>query len=79
MVKIGTRATHYDGELSGIAQALEELREVSMLAILTDSKPAISTLRKLDTGAAPPRSEIEARILKEICSRFHEKDDTCVA
>ena len=39
-----------------------------MVAILTDSKPAISTLSKLDTGVAP-RSEIEARILKELCNR----------
>ena len=57
---LGTRATHYDGKLSGIAQGLEGLREVGMLVILTDSKPAISTLKKLDTGVAP-RSEIEAR------------------
>src|SRR5258706_8643312 len=49
---LGTRATLYDGELSGIAQALEPSREVQMLAILTDSKPAISTIKKLDTGAA---------------------------
>ena len=47
---LGTRATHYDGELSGIAQALEESREVNLLAILTDSKPAISTTKKLDKG-----------------------------
>ena len=76
---LGTRATHYDGELSGIAQALEESREVSMLAILTDSKPAISTIRKLDTGTAPPRSEIEARILRELCRRTEQQDDTGVA
>lgn len=33
---LGTRATHYrdDGELNGIAQALEGAREVNMLAIL---------------------------------------------
>ena len=58
---LGTRATHFDGELNGIAQALEESREVNLLAILTDSKPAISTIRKLDSGITPPRSEIEAR------------------
>ena len=29
---LGTSVTHYDGELSGIAQALKEAREVSMLA-----------------------------------------------
>ena len=44
-----------------IAQALEGARGVSMLAILMDSKPAISGLRKLDKGLTPPRSEIEAR------------------
>ena len=32
-----------------------------MLAILMDSKPAISVLRKLDGGLAPPGSEIEVR------------------
>ena len=48
-----------------------------MLAILTDSKPAISTLRKLDKGTTPPRSEIEARIIKELCRRTDK--DTCVA
>ena len=58
---LGTRATHHDGELTGIAQALEESRDVNLLAILTDSKPAISTIKKLDSGTAPPRSEIEAR------------------
>ena len=74
---LGIKATHYDGELNGITQALEEAREVNMLAILTDSKPAISALRKLDNGADPQRSEIEARILKELCGR--EDKDTCVA
>ena len=76
---LGTRATHFDGELNGIAQALEESREVNLLAILTDSKPAISVIRKLDSGAAPPRSEIEARILHELCKRTHEKLDTGLA
>src|SRR5258708_1830373 len=45
-----------------------------MLAILTDSKPALFTLRKLDNGVAPPRSEIEARILKELCKRTGTQD-----
>ena len=49
-----------------------------MLAILTDSKPAISTIKKLDTGEAPPQSEIEARILEELCNRSGGQD-TCVA
>ena len=65
--------------MESCSQREEESREVSMLAILTDSKPAISTVRKLDAGAAPPRSEIEARILKELCSRTRDQEDTCVA
>ena len=73
---LGTRATHYDGELSGIAQALGESREVNMLVILTDSKPAISTIKKLDSGTAPPRSEIEAQILNELCRRSQNQLDT---
>ena len=54
------RPSHYDGELNGIAKALEGAREVRMLAILTDSKPAISAIKKLDKGFAPPRPKIEA-------------------
>ena len=50
-----------------------------MLVILTDSKPAISTIRKLDSGAAPPRSEIEARILNELCRRTQAQQDTGLA
>ena len=50
-------------------------REVGMLAILMDSKPAISTLRRMDKGAAP-RFEIEARILKELCNRVDK--DICM-
>ena len=50
-----------------------------MLAILTDSKPAISTVNKLDTGEAQPRSEIEARILGELSRRSSGNQDTCVA
>ena len=47
-----------------------------MLTILTGRKPAISALRKLDQG---PRSEIEARVLKELCGRADNDNDTCVA
>ena len=50
-----------------------------MLTILTDSKPAISALRKLDKGITPPRSEIESRILKELCGRADNDTITCVA
>ena len=56
---------------------MEEAREVNMLAILTDNKPGILTLRKLDRGHTPPRSEIEARVLEELCRRIDK--DTCVA
>ena len=58
---------------------MEEVREVNMLTILTDSKPAISALRRLDQGLALPWSEIEARILKEFCGRADNDNDTCVA
>ena len=37
------------------------------------------TVRKLDSGTAPPRSEIEARILSEPCKRSHEQLDTSLA
>ena len=76
---LGTKATQFDGKLNGIAQALEESREVNLLAILTDSKPAISIIRKLDSGTAPPRSEIEARILSKLCGRSHNHKDTGLA
>ena len=69
---LGTSATD-DGELSSIAQALEGAREAEMLALLTDSKPVISALRKMDTGVAP---KIRDRGL-ELCNRTHK--DTCVA
>lgn len=38
-----------------------------MLTILTDSKLAVSTLRKLDKGLTPPRSKVEARVLEGLC------------
>ena len=57
-------------ELSGKAQALEETREVNMATILTHGKPAISALRKLDQGIAPPRSEIQVPILEELCGHW---------
>ena len=71
---MGTRATYYDSKLNGISNALEGAREVNILAILTDSKPAISAITKLDKRLVPPRSEIEARILEELCKRADSKD-----
>ena len=77
MEYLGKKATHYDRDLAGIAQVMEEAREVNMLAILTDRKPGISTLRKLDRGLTPPRSKIETREMEELCRRIDK--DTCVA
>ena len=74
---LSKKATQYDGELAGLAQAMEEVREVNMLAILTDSKPGILTLRKLDRGLTLPCLEIKARVLKELCIRIDK--DTYVA
>ena len=48
-----------------------------MLSILTDSKPATSIMKNMNKGLTPLRSEIEASILKELCSRTGK--DTCVA
>ena len=39
-----------------------------------DSKLVLSTVEKLDKGEAPLRSEIEVRILKELCKRTGKKD-----
>ena len=51
---MGTRATYYDGELAGIALALEDQKDNLMLAILFDSKPALRAMKKLDRGQAAP-------------------------
>ena len=76
---LGTKATHCDGELNSIAQALEESREVNLLTILTDSKLAISTIRRLNSGTAPPWSAIEAQILEKLCKRSNDHLDTGLA
>ena len=75
---LGIKATHHDGELSGIAQALKGAREVGMLAILTDSKSTISVLGKLDQRLASPCSEVEARILEELSRRGRDSDTRVV-
>ena len=61
---LGIRATHFNGELEGIALVMGKHIEADtqLLAILTDSKPAIQTLEKLDSEIEGPCSEIEARI-----------------
>ena len=46
----GTRVTHYDGELAGIALALEGHDDTLMLEILSDSKPALRAIERLDRG-----------------------------
>ena len=50
-----------------------------MLAILMDSKLSISTTWKLNSGAAPPKSEIKARISNELCKRSQNNLDTALA
>ena len=79
MKYLGTKSTHFDGELEGIALALEKHATTHMLAILSDSKPAIRVLEKLDSGTEAPRSIIEARIHRSLESREHDKLDTYVA
>ena len=78
---LGTKATHFDGELEGIALALEKHTEAdtNLLAILTDSKPAIRTLEKLDSGKEATRSAIEARIQRTLEIRKNKNADTYIA
>ena len=76
---MGTKATHFDGELEGIALALENHTENLMLAVLTDSKPAIRALEKLNLGIEGPRSLIEARIQHALESRKQDNLDTYIA
>ena len=78
---LGTKATHFDGELEGIALALEKYTEADthLLAIMTDSKPAIRTVEKLDSGIKPPRSAIEARILETLETRENNLLETHIA
>ena len=76
---LGTKSTHFDGELEGIALAMENHKENLMLAILTDSKPAIRVLEKLNSGTEGPRSTIEARIQHALESRKLDNLDTYIA
>ena len=76
---LGTRATHIDGELEGIALALEAHNETGMLAILSDCRPAIRTVEKLDSGMTGPRSHIEARIQSALETRESEKLETHIS
>ena len=78
---LGPKSTHFDGELEGIALALEKHTDADthLLAILTDSKPAIRTLKKLDSGAEAPGSGTEARIQKTLETRENNKQETYLA
>ena len=76
---LGTKPTHFDGELEGIALALEKHSDTLTVAILTDSKPAIRILEKLDSGSEAPRSAIEARIQHALETRENNKQDTYIA
>ena len=75
---LGTRATHIDGELEGIALALEAHNEknTGMLAILSDCRPAIRVTEKLDSGTEGPRSSIEARIQRALEIRENKQQET---
>ena len=76
---LGIKSTHFDGELKGIALVLEKHAMTHMLAILTDSKPAIRVLEKLDSGAETQRSAIEARIQRTLESWENNRLDTYIA
>ena len=73
---LGTRATHIDGELEGIALALEAHGDTGMLAILSDCRPAIRTTENLDSGTREPRSHIEARIQTALETRERQQQET---
>ena len=78
---LGTKATHVDGELKGIVLALEKYTEADtqLLAILTDSKPAIQTLEKLNLGLEAPCSVIEANIQEHLENWKNRHMDTYIA
>ena len=76
---LGTRATHTDGELEGIALALEAHIQTGMLAILSDCRPAIRTTENIDSGTQGPRLHIEARIQKALENRSNQHLETMIA
>ena len=51
---LGIKATHFEGELAGIALALEDHTVTNMVALLTDCKPTIQVVVKIDSGTAAP-------------------------
>ena len=78
---LGTKSTHFDRELEGIALALEKHTHTGtyLLAILTDSKPAIRVLEKLDSGTEAPRLAIEARIQHTLEVWENNRQETYIA
>ena len=78
---LGTKSTHIDGELEGIALALEghTKKGTNTVALLSDCKPAIRTVEKLDREEEAPRSHIEARILHTLETRENNRQETYIA
>ena len=76
---LGIKATHFDGELEGIALALEKHKNTNMVALLSDCKPAKRVVEKLDSGMEAPRSDIEARILNVLETRENKQQETYIA
>ena len=50
-----------------------------MLAIILDYRPAIRTVKKLDSGTIGPRSHIKARIQKALESRESGQLETTIS
>ena len=76
---LGIKATHFDGVLAGISLALEGHTDTNMVALLTDCKPAIRVVEKIDSGTAAPRSSIEARIQWALETREARLQETYLA
>ena len=71
---LGTKSAHFDGEREGIALVLAKYSDTMMVAILTDSKPAIRVLEKLHSGAEVPRAATEARIQHTLETRENNRE-----
>ena len=65
----------------GIALALEghNYQNTGMLAILSDCKPTIRLVERLDSRTEAPRSSIEARIQRALEIRENRKLETYLA
>ena len=74
---LGTKSTHINGELEGIALVLE--KHTAMVALLSDCKLAIQVVEKLDSGTEAPRSSIEARIQHAPEIRENKSQETLIA